>query len=195
VGVGVVPPGQDHAVLWNGTPESAVDLHPAGNFDMSIANDTDGANQVGFAREAGMLNPHAALWSGSAASFVDLHPTGYLFSEAMSVSTNEQVGSVAAPPGLFHAGLWRGSAESFVDLNPNVNPNWGSQALDTNGVQQVGFAALPVNELPQLHATVWTGTAPSIFDLHNLLPLRFAGIGAESRAMGSTSSATSSAGR
>jgi hypothetical protein len=43
---------------------------------------------------------------------------------------------------------------------------------------------LPINGLPQLRATVWNGSRESIFDLHNLLPSQFIGIGAESRAMG-----------
>jgi hypothetical protein len=179
VGAGIVPPGFSHAVMWNGTPESAVDLHPKGDFDLSQANDTDGLQQVGFAREPSKLNPHAALWTGSAASFVDLHPSGYLFSELNSVDNGQQVGKAIAPIGVAHAGLWHGTANTFVDLNPATD--WGSVAEGTNGTAQVGWAA---SFTGPAHAVRWFGSAASMLDIHGFLPASYHGTGEQSRAMG-----------
>ncbi|MDQ2986098.1 MAG: hypothetical protein M3R13_05185 [Armatimonadota bacterium] len=183
VGVGNTTGSIYEALLWQGTPESVVNLHPAGDYRVSRADDTDGSQQVGTVETGPKGILHAALWSGTAGSFVDLHPEGYTHSEAYGVAIDQQVGW-AATGGTTHAILWGGSSKSFVDLNPNIQPNWGSQALGTNGTQQAGFAALSVNGLPQLRATVWSGSRESIFDLHNMLPSQFIGVGAESRAMG-----------
>src|SRR5262245_7945771 len=49
-----------HALLWNGTSESVVDLHPAG-FVYSEARGVSGASQVGFGAGPG----HALLWNGT----------------------------------------------------------------------------------------------------------------------------------
>ena len=62
-----------HALLWNGTADSFIDLHPAG-FERSIAYAVAGNLQVGSANGAatGGMN-QARLWHGSADSIVDLH--------------------------------------------------------------------------------------------------------------------------
>src|SRR5262245_33572441 len=64
-GSGPLTGGQDHALLWNGTADSYVDLNPAG-FSSSRAYGASSTNQVGSATSAG--SDHAMLWSGTAAS-------------------------------------------------------------------------------------------------------------------------------
>ncbi|MDQ2986074.1 MAG: hypothetical protein M3R13_05065 [Armatimonadota bacterium] len=181
VGFGRVSLERQEALLWTGTPESVVNLHPKGDYESSRAEDTDGDQQVGFAVNVSPLARHAALWSGTAASFVDLHPDGYGISEARGVANGQQVG-LASFDGNGHALLWFGSSQNYVDLNPGPNNEWGSQAEGTNGLHQVGFAA--GISLGRRSAARWTGTAESYLDLHPFLPPRFNGPGAESWAMG-----------
>jgi hypothetical protein len=77
--------GDARASLWSGTASSWVNLNPAGST-YSIANATDGHQQVGIATFAGL--PRASLWSGSAESWVDLHaflPSDFAYSEARAI--------------------------------------------------------------------------------------------------------------
>lgn len=163
-----------HALLWRGTADSTVDLHPTNlpGFGNSTAFGTNGVNQVGYGT-ASDGKQHALLWGGSAASAVDLQPTkftGYFASDAYSVSGNQQVGvmsgrtgNVATPP---HAVLWTGSADSAVDLQPtNLRDfNVGSAAYGIGGGQQVGYGSYSSgNSITD--ALLWNGTATSAVDL------------------------------
>jgi len=69
-----------HATIWNGTPESWVDLHPFPAFGDSQLFATTGTMQVGSSHVPGFTFPHAGVWSGTAATFIDLNqflPSGY----------------------------------------------------------------------------------------------------------------------
>jgi hypothetical protein len=108
-----------HALLWHGSADSAIDLHPAG-FDSSQATGVWGETQVG----SGVLDTstnavgHALLWRGSAESVVDLHPPGYHSSGAAAVARNFQIGGgVLADGGVPVPLVWNGTAQSAVDLN------------------------------------------------------------------------------
>jgi hypothetical protein len=160
-----------HAALWNGTPDSWIDLHPSlPGIDRSFAKDTDGVQQVGYGTFGG---DHALVWSGSADSAVDLHPPVFTHSYAEGVHSGEQVGYAFDnndPDGHSHALLWHGSAASVVDLHPQ---GWyADAAYATNGVNQVGFGGTP--DAPyNSHAVRWSGTPESAVDLHSLLPAEF----------------------
>ncbi|MDQ2986792.1 MAG: hypothetical protein M3R13_08740 [Armatimonadota bacterium] len=182
VGLGRVSAERQEALLWHGTPESVVNLHPSLGYESSRADDTDGSQQVGKVQTAPKGISHAALWSGTSESFVDLNPDGFAGSEARGVAGGEQVGK-GNFGGNGHALLWFGSSQNYVDLNPGPNNEWGSEAEDTNGRHQVGLVRAVATGF-QFHAARWTGTPGSFFDLHNLLPSQFIGSGAESRAMG-----------
>src|SRR4051794_29706580 len=66
-----------HAMYWQSTTSSAVDLNPAG-FDYSEAHGVWGQTQVGFAQGNGIdFDEHPMLWHGTAASAIDLAPSGY----------------------------------------------------------------------------------------------------------------------
>src|SRR5262249_27124221 len=82
-----------HAMLWTGTADSAVDLHPTNllysgqPMFYSDAFYTDGSHQVGDGAVSRSFNSfsqsydyttHALLWSGNAATAIDLHPTALL---------------------------------------------------------------------------------------------------------------------
>ena len=113
--------GVTHALLWNGTPESAVDLNPNwGPGTTSKANGIFEDFQVGSAGNSALGSfSHATLWNGTAASAVDLNPIGFVGSEAIAIYGNYQVGNgnIAGGTGGTHALLWNGTAASAIDLN------------------------------------------------------------------------------
>jgi hypothetical protein len=164
-----------HALLWRGTADSALDLHPTNlaGFNDSGAFGTNGVNQVGYGTASADAKQHALLWGGSANSAVDLQPTkftGYFASDAYGVSGDQQVGvmsgrtgNVPTPP---HAVLWTGSADSAVDLQPtNLRDfNVGTAAYGIGGGQQVGYGSYSAgNSITD--ALLWNGTADSAVDL------------------------------
>jgi hypothetical protein len=174
--------GNYHAVLWTGTANSAVDLNPTdlSGITTSFAYGTDGSQQVGDGNANGFFGePGAALlWSGTAASAVNLSPTNLsqiLVSEAIGVSGSQQVGygEVAGQGERYHALLWTGTAASAVDLNTTDVGTPYSEALATNGVQQVGFGYSinsATDAFENLQALLWTDTAASAVDLETFLP-------------------------
>lgn len=163
------------AARWQGTPESMVLLHPGGPYLGSWVNDTDGEVQVGQAA-IGQIRP--ALWRGSRESFVDLTPPGFSGGEVYGVANGQQVGWAGRQEGgQVRPILWHGSPGAFVDLGPGAT---GGVALATNGFEQVGW----VGSASAPRATVWSGNAESLLDLHQFLPVQFQGQGAFSRALG-----------
>jgi len=164
VGYGIDGDGAYHALLWNGTAASVVDLNPAG-WELSGALGVWGASQVGYGAEnfRGGLQNHALLWNGTAASVVDLNPAGFTSSAAHGVWGASQVGSGYSPARGVRALLWNGAAASVVDLNP-AGMNEAS-ATGVSGAGQVGYGLAS----GRYHALVWNGTAASAVDLHPFL--------------------------
>lgn len=175
-GLGAIP----HALLWQGSANSAVDLHPTTLAHMSYGSKafgTDGVQQVGegYTSEGRF---HALLWQGSAGSALDLHPTNLSYfsdSSAEGVHGNQQVGAAGnAANNVIHAMLWNGTADSAVDLNPtNLYGINSSIARSTNGASQAGTGSGPGTSYAN-HALTWSGTADSAVDLHLTLPTGFA---------------------
>ncbi len=158
--------GVQNAAVWDGTPSSMVNLHPPGSTRSLVQGGGDG-QQVGRASFTSLTVPtRAMLWTGSASSMVDLHPEGWAFSEAFDAAGGQQVG-VAQFSAAFvsSAVMWTGSAESFVRLDP-PNGTGASQALGTDGVQQVGTWVGGFGGSSALRASLWSGTAASHVDLH-----------------------------
>jgi hypothetical protein len=148
--------GTSHALLWHGSADSVVELHPAG-FDVSFAFDVSGNEQVGD----GVISlqtfvTHALLWHGTAESVVDLHPAGFTSSNARGVSEGTQVGYGETIDGQRHALLWHGTAESVVDLHPSGFADSFAEVI--SGDSQAGFG--------NSHALLWHGTAESVVDLN-----------------------------
>jgi hypothetical protein len=157
--------GTYRALLWYGSQESVVQLHPTG-YEFSAARAVDGATQVG---EGGIGHSvHAMLWHGTAASAVDLHPAGYHWSEANGVDGANQVGAGGPGPGFPvdpHALMWSGSAASVVDLHPSgFDISYGR---DVEANHQVGWATSNF-KTPQerTEAMIWSGSAASALSLH-----------------------------
>ena len=105
----------NHALLWGGTAESVVDLHPVSGYDTTSANGVGGGQQVGWGGAYG--SEHALLWTGTAESVVDLHPSGFSRTIAQAVAAGQQVGWGTTADGVTHALLWNGTAGSAVDLH------------------------------------------------------------------------------
>ena len=171
-GNGESPTYDSHAILWHGTPNSFVDLHPTllnpGQMSTTNGLSLTGNHQVGF---AGGLGPnqnafHAILWNNTAASAIDLNPTGYVNTYANATTDTQQVGEGATVYNN-HALLWSGTAASVKDLHPyNLSPNGSSQAQGLDSIHQVGY----VNGLDafpgQSHAYLWSGSAATGIDLN-----------------------------
>ncbi len=130
--------GNDHALLWSGTADSAVDLNPSG-FGASYGNGISGGQQVGcggYWNTGGYRGSHALLWSGTAASAVDLNPSGFSDSVALGISGSQQVGYGDRADNTEHALLWSGTAASAVDLQSFLSSDytWSeAQGIDANG--------------------------------------------------------------
>jgi hypothetical protein len=157
-----------HALLWHGTADSVVDLHPAG-YTGSQANAVfeDKVVGFGFGSPGGLW--HALLWHGAADSVVDLHPAQYPQTFASDLSQDSQVGTgvfSSLPGGERHALLWHGTAASVIDLHSFGFTQTGANAVAGN--LQVGFG-LGAATGGQQHALLWESTAASVVDLHSAL--------------------------
>jgi hypothetical protein len=175
VGYGLTSGDADHAILWTGTANSAVDLNPSTvGFVSSAAQDVspDGSQEVGSGALTSGGNMHALLWNGTANSAVDLNPAGFNTSTALGTSGSQQVGVAGVYSYTPHAIVWNGTAASAVDLNPTSLGFDESEALSTNGVDQVGYGIIVgTNSATTLYeATWWSGTAASAVNLQSLLP-------------------------
>jgi hypothetical protein len=109
VGYGMrVGTGSYHALLWQGSAGSVVDLHPF-EFGESMAAATNGINQVGRWVSTSH-RAHALVWSGSATSFVDLQsylPSIYPESEATDIDALGNIVGIAYDiDGTPHAVAW-----------------------------------------------------------------------------------------
>lgn len=156
--------GPSHALLWQGTANSLVDLHPAG-WDASYAMATDGVRQVGWReRHTGNTGQFATMWSGSAKGWVDLHDPTYSETNALGISGDVQVGyGFVQATGTTRAVMWQNSASSIVSLHPTTGGIDRSWASATDGQQQVGKAGHG-GTYPR--AALWNGSAESYVDLH-----------------------------
>jgi hypothetical protein len=179
-----------HAGLWTGSAASWVDLN--GALDESFGTNTDGIQQVGWAKSG--QNRFACLWTGSAASFVNLTPAGASDAWAYGVGDGQQVGGArindvqsagywsgtaaswvslgvtgsdhSSFDGFSRAAMWNGTAASFVNLAPGSGY---SSAYDVFEDHQVGSAYVD----GKMRASLWSGTAASWFDLSTFLPANY----------------------
>jgi hypothetical protein len=159
-GRGIVTDDSQHAVIWNSTKDSEVDLNPA-NFMSSQAYGLGGNQEVGYGRSMDGGPNHALLWTGTAQSMVDLNPPGATGSYANATDGVHQVGFAHRSNNNYHATLWNSTAASAIDLNP---PGYYfSEAAGVCANQQVGFG-YPVNSGP--HALLWYSTAASVVVLN-----------------------------
>ncbi len=172
-----------HALLWSGSANAFVDLHPPLAFSFSKGLGIFAGQQVGTVANVpyGPTNTsgyettdHAVMWSGTAASAIDLHPYGFDASAAVSTNGVQQGGwgySAAAAGGSYlHAMMWYGSAASAVDLHP---AGWVDTRVNAMGATvQVGegWTGPTYSSNSYRHALAWLGTAASVIDLNQFLP-------------------------
>ncbi len=88
-----------YAAVFGGTPESAVNLHPAEGYTASDVKAVAGGMQVGTAADYQTGYAHAAMWTGMPDSFVDLHPDGISQSHALATDGVLQGGWATLPGG------------------------------------------------------------------------------------------------
>lgn len=154
-----------HAMLWNGTAASAVDLNPAG-YSSSAAEGILNGVETGEA-VASDGNEHGGIWAGTP-TFVDMNPPGFASSLIRKQGWFQFAGSgyTQLDSQDEHALLWNGDSPNAIDLNPSGFIS--SQAIDTNGIEQVGDAWTTSGGTP--HPMVWHGSAASAIDLTSFLP-------------------------
>jgi hypothetical protein len=119
------------AMMWRGTAESAVNLHPpkyASSLAGSVAYGTNGIQQVGFASDNPFADTHAYVWSGSAESGVDLQPylspLGMLLYRSVAFDISEDgviVGEALDSGGDTHAVMWTPILVGDFNLDGYVN--------------------------------------------------------------------------
>jgi hypothetical protein len=132
--------GDGHALLWMGSADRVVDLHPV--FDWSIASialGVSGDQQVGYGKTSGDWQRRVALlWTGTAESVVVLNPYLFIESVALAVAAGRQVGwgTIGLPITQTHALLWTGTADSAVDLHVFLPP--GFQSSQATGIDASG---------------------------------------------------------
>jgi hypothetical protein len=125
-----------HALLWAGSAESVVDLHPASGYLFSAATGVSGGEQVGYGDNGTAGSARALLWKGSAQSVVNLHPNGFRETRATGVAAGWQVGWGITSDGSAHALLWNGTAESVIDLHVFLPPGYRTSVaygIDASG--------------------------------------------------------------
>ncbi len=163
------------AVVWNGWPDSMIDLQPP-EASYSRASATNGTQQVGE------VDGRAALWSGTAESLINLQSPWAWSSAANAIDGTHQSGFVTFPEsnGYRWAALWNGTAASWTSLHPVAPPlaEWffngqapdayeGSVVTAAAGGRQGGYALISHYPNELYVAGLWSGTAESWTPLDN----------------------------
>ena len=145
-------PSTQHAMLWNGTAGSAVDLTPA-NVTGATAYAVDSAVQAGCGVVAPATSAHALLWQGTATSMRDLNPAGFTDSCVRAAHSGVEAGYGHASTGALHAVAWGGTAKSAMDLQqfmPSTYTQSQAYAIDSLG-NIIGTATSSTGT----HAVMW----------------------------------------
>jgi hypothetical protein len=155
-----------HAVIWDISAHSSVDLNPVGHVTSTV-------NAMAGQREGGSMfvtnnDPeHACIWSGTPGSVVDLQPlvTNVSYSRVYGMDEQHQVGATWYSS-YAHAALWTGTAASWVDLYPALAGAENSLAYGVSAGQQAGVLIGYFGTNDTTHACVWRGTAASCVDIN-----------------------------
>ena len=125
-----------HAILWNGTAASAIDLTPAGSPGAD-GYGIDSSHEVGCGVIPPATSEHALLWKGSAASVIDLNPATFLSSCARAVRLGVEAGYGETSGRYTHALVWNGTAASAFDLQTTM-PATGYFGSEAFGIDAAG---------------------------------------------------------
>lgn len=126
--------GPVRALLWQGSADSLVDLHPEAYYS-SVAAGTNDHAQVGFVQPhpGGWDARRAAFWAGSADSFVDLHAHlegEFMASQAISIDADGVIHGMGLRPNgnghpMWHAVVWTPVAANCpADFNADGQLNF-----------------------------------------------------------------------
>jgi probable HAF family extracellular repeat protein len=126
------------ALVWSGSADSVVNLHPNG-YATSAAMNLWGTQVVGYAGQAAPNDGqivHAAIWDLATGTFADLN--GDLVQSALlATNGSTQVGTIqTSADGIIHAALWYGTADSYVDLHALLPGNYNysrATGIDADG--------------------------------------------------------------
>lgn len=113
-GGGITTTNNEHALLWQGSANSAIDLNPSGFSDSGIS-DIFGNRAVGQGRTSTVSQSHALLWDDvTSSNVIDLHNAAGLSSlfrnsaaYGIDDTTGDIVGIGQTYQGTTHALLWR----------------------------------------------------------------------------------------
>ena len=154
-----------HALLWNGTANSAVDLDPINLHSFgqdSYALATSANQQVGYyGVDGGGGAYHAILWKGTGDSAVDLNPTNLgnvydSFAQATNGIRQVGYGSGDATGGFGnnHAFVWNGTADSAIDLHQFLSADFNTSLAYSINAQGNVFG-LAYDLQGRKHAIEW----------------------------------------
>ena len=157
------------ARMWNGDPRTPINLHPAA-FHASVANDTDGATQVGYVgldrqvygekRGRRVRFNYASVWTGTQASFQTLDMGTFSDTYAVRISHGVIAGSgeFSTFNGIAqhtHAVVWSGAFRTLSDLHQFVPEEFtDSRAIDIDA--QGNIAGYAWNNKGRIVPVVWT---------------------------------------
>jgi probable HAF family extracellular repeat protein len=161
VGGGSTPGGTGwEALVWSGSADSVINLHPSG-YSASAALNVRGPQVVGYAAVGDEQLLHAALWDLTTGTFADLNGS-LLQSAALATDVSTQVGSgQVSADGTVHAALWHGTADSYIDLHALLPGNYNysrATGIDADGnISGVAFNA----DTRSYEAVVWLVPEPA----------------------------------
>ncbi len=148
--------GRFHAMAWNGTAASYVNLQtplPPALTD-SVAADVSGTQVVGTAYDAGGI-AHAILWNTAGTHYTDLTPSGYVSADGEATSGSQQAGDIVGADGHAHAAMWFGSATSNVNLQAFLPGGYASSTA--YGIDSAGrIVGVAYNGNSVGSAVLWT---------------------------------------
>ena len=145
VGIGFTPSGVAHALLWNNTSASAIDL--TGSLTTAVAEGVSGTGSTSVTVGYGLGSDnsfHALLWTGASSTAQVLVSTGFSSTFAYGVSgtgaSSRTVGYGVDSQSNSHALLWIPSSASAIDLDQYLPTNFTStytstvaQGVDSHG--------------------------------------------------------------
>lgn len=147
-----------HAMLWNGSAASAIDLTPA-NVTQAFAYAASSTSQAGCGVVSPATAAHALIWHGSSGTMRDLHPTGFIDSCVRAVRGKLQAGLGHVSSGVLHAIAWSGTAKSAVDLHQFAGGGYlQSEAWAIDPLGDLIGAAESASDF-KWHAVMWMPAA------------------------------------
>jgi len=168
---------EEHAMLWVGSAESAIDLHDPSTIKTGAVATANGVQAGNWWEPFEIFHngqwylvyfPEACLWSGTAGSFQNLRVSGWEYSGCYDTDGVRQIGAVSRDDEVGNvytrAGMWAGTSGSWISLHPGEGvSNSSGAALD--GDHQYGSILTPYPG-PIRKAARWSGTAASYEDMH-----------------------------